>query len=139
MVVLRELDGARQVVGPGPLLADVDLVHCHGHLVPQRHSVDLVQAHLTVAVVVQASHEVDNYCSPDVHLERVILPVELEPSRLGCLPAVCRLNHDRVVKLRVPPGPERLWNPQYTDLIVCVAVHLVTCTSRSFLICTISP
>ncbi|MFN9900454.1 MAG: hypothetical protein ACK55Z_17030, partial [bacterium] len=75
--ILRELDGARQVVGPGPLLADVDLIHRRGHLVLQCHTVELEHAHLAVAIVVQAAHEVNGNPLPDVHLERVLLPVEL--------------------------------------------------------------
>ncbi len=35
--------------------------------------------------------------------------------------------------------PAPLWNPQYVDVIVWNTIHLVTCTSLSFLICTISP
>ncbi|MFO0000995.1 MAG: hypothetical protein ACK559_07690 [bacterium] len=69
----------------------------------------------------------------------MLLPIELEAPRLGRLPAVCRLDGDRVVELRVSLRAQQLCQPQYTVLIVCVAVHLVTCTNRSFLICTISP
>ncbi len=35
--------------------------------------------------------------------------------------------------------PAPLWNPQYVAVMVWNTMHLVTCTSRSFLICTISP
>ncbi len=41
---------------------------------------------------------------PDVHLEWVLLSVELEAPRLGRLSAICRLDGDWVVKLRVPLG-----------------------------------
>ncbi len=58
--VLRQLDDAGQVVGSGPLLADVDLGHRRCLLTPQWHSVDLEQVHLAVAVVVQTSNGADN-------------------------------------------------------------------------------
>ncbi|MFN9944963.1 MAG: hypothetical protein ACK56I_36400, partial [bacterium] len=61
-------------------------------------------AHSAVAVVIQTAHELDRHTLPDVHLEWVLLPTELEAPCLGCLPAVCRLDGDRVVELRVPPG-----------------------------------
>ncbi len=58
--VLGQLDDTGQVVGSGPLLADVDLGHRRCLLTPQWHSVDLEQVHLAVAIVVQTSDEVDN-------------------------------------------------------------------------------
>ncbi|MFO0006784.1 MAG: hypothetical protein ACK559_37275, partial [bacterium] len=79
--VLGELDGSSQVVGPGPLLADVDLVVGRDHLALQSHTVEMEHAHSAVAVLVQATHELDRHSLPDVHLEWVILPAELEVSR----------------------------------------------------------
>ncbi len=58
--VLRQLDDTGQVVGSGPLLADVDLGHRRCLLTLQWHSVDLEQVHLAVAVVVQTSNGADN-------------------------------------------------------------------------------
>ncbi len=58
--VLGQLDDTGQVVGSGPLLADVDLGHRRCLLTPQWYSVDLEQVHLAVAVVVQTSNAVDN-------------------------------------------------------------------------------
>jgi hypothetical protein len=57
--VLGQLDVTGQVVGSGPLLVDVDLVH-RCLLTPQWYSIDLEQVHLAVVVVVQSSNEVDN-------------------------------------------------------------------------------
>ncbi|MFN9908240.1 MAG: hypothetical protein ACK56F_19270, partial [bacterium] len=61
-------------------------------------------AHSAVAVLVQATHELNRHSFPDVHLERVVLPAKFEVSCLDRLPALCRLDGDRVVELRVPPG-----------------------------------
>jgi len=58
--VLQQLDDTGQVVGSGPLLADVDLGHHRCLLTPQWYSVDLEQVHLAVAVVVQTSNGADN-------------------------------------------------------------------------------
>ena len=58
--VLQQLDDTGQVVGSGPLLADVDLGHRRCLLTPQWYSVDLEQVHFAVVVVVQASNGVDN-------------------------------------------------------------------------------
>ena len=58
--VLQQLDDTGQVVGSGPLLADVDLGHRRCLLTPQWYSVDLEQVHLAVVVVVQTSNEVDS-------------------------------------------------------------------------------
>jgi len=58
--VLQQLDDTGQVVGSGPLLADVDLGHRRCLLTPQWYSVDLEQVHLAVVVVVQTSNGVDN-------------------------------------------------------------------------------
>ncbi len=52
----------------------------------------------------QPAYELNRHSLPDVHLEWVLLPTELEAPRLGCLPAVCWLDGDWVVKLCVPPG-----------------------------------
>jgi hypothetical protein len=58
--LLQQLDDTGQVVGSGPLLANVDLGHRRCLLTPQWYSVDLEQVHLAVDVVVQTSNAVDN-------------------------------------------------------------------------------
>ncbi|MFN9942841.1 MAG: hypothetical protein ACK56I_25580, partial [bacterium] len=55
------LDGTRQIVGSGPLLADVDLIHRRGHLALQLHTVEVKHAHSAVAVVIQTAHELNRY------------------------------------------------------------------------------
>ncbi|MFN9905258.1 MAG: hypothetical protein ACK56F_03910, partial [bacterium] len=87
-----------------PLLADVDLVVGRDHLALQPHAVEMEHAHSAVAVLVQATHELDRHSLPDVHLERVVFPAKFEVSCLDRLPTLCRLDGDRVVELRVPPG-----------------------------------
>ena len=58
--VLQQLDDTGQVVGSGPLLANVDLGHRRCLLTPQWYSVDLEQVHLAVVAVVQTPNEAGN-------------------------------------------------------------------------------
>ncbi|MFN9902310.1 MAG: hypothetical protein ACK55Z_26730, partial [bacterium] len=56
------------------------------HLALQPHAVEVEHAHSAVAVLVQATHELNRHSFPDVHLERVVLHAKFELPCLDRLP-----------------------------------------------------